>query len=729
MSDTIRVLHVDGRPAFAELTATRLEAECDRITVETASDAGEGLERLAAVDCVVSDYGLPATTGIEFLERVRDRRPDLPFVLFTGSGSEAVASAAISAGVTDYVETEGGTSQFAVLANRIANAVDQYRSERELAASRRRLSLFFDQSPLGVIEWDEEFTVVRVNDAAAEILGYDEATLVGSSWERIVPDDTDAAVADTVEALLADRGGYRSVNENVRGDGQRICCEWHNRVVTDADGAVVAVFSQFQDVTERERRAERLRESTARLEALFENSPDMINVHDTDGTILDPNPRLCEETGYDAATLTGMKVWELDRSIDPDEARAVWREMSVGDRHRLEGEYERRDGTTFPVEIHLRRLDLDGEEQFVVISRDVSERRERERALQATTERLDTVVSNVPVVLFALDATGTVTLSEGQGLTALDLDPEEAVGESVFDLYADQPDVTEAVARALDGETVSATSEVSGRSFDTAYQPLVDDDGSVEGVIGVSMDVTGRRCRERKLARQNERLEEFVGVVSHDLRTPLNVADGRLALAAEDCDSDHLSETRAALDRMDQLIDDLLDIASADDRAVDVEPVSLADAVQAAWQTVETEGAALVVETTGTIRADPRRVRQLLANLLQNAVEHGSTSPHSDAREDAVEHGTDSGPDDGPTVTVGDLPDRAGFYVADDGPGIPPERRDAVFRSGYSTGDDGTGFGLAIVETAVDAHDWAIEVGESARGGARFEITGVDVVD
>jgi PAS domain S-box-containing protein len=560
-----------------------------------------------------------------------------------------------------------------------------------------------------VIEWNDDFEVARVNDAALEILGYDAEELLGKSWEWIVPESETERVGEVVESLLSDRGGYRSVNENVRPDGERIVCEWYNRVVTDDDGDAVAVFSQFQDVTERERRATQLRRSRARLEALFENSPDMINVHDTEGNIVDPNPRLCEETGYDADELTGMKVWELDESVEADEVRAVWERMDVGDRRRFEGVYRRRDGSTFPVAIHLRRLDLEGDERFVVISRDISARKEYERDLRETKERLDTVVSNVPVVLFALDADGTFTLSEGRGLETLGLEPGEVVGESALDRYADQPDVIDAIERALDGEVVTMVQKIGERFFETAYQPVVDD-GAVSEVIGIAVDITERRRREAELRRQNERLEEFVGVVSHDLQNPLNVAEGRLELAREESDSDHLDDAARALGRMDELITDLLRLAREGKRVNEIESVALADLVADCWHHVETPAADLVVGTELTLRGDPGRLRHLLTNLLRNAVEHGSA-------------------DGDVTVTVGTLDDGQGFFVADDGPGIPEAKHERVFESGYSTDEDGTGFGLAIAKEVAEAHGWSIRVTEGAAGGARFEVTDVDVVE
>lgn len=102
----IRILHVDDEPDFAEMTATFLEREDDRFDVEIATSPNEGLNhlKLESFDCIVSDYNMPTRDGIEFLKDVRDDHPDLPFILYTGKGSEEIASDAISAGVTDYLQ-------------------------------------------------------------------------------------------------------------------------------------------------------------------------------------------------------------------------------------------------------------------------------------------------------------------------------------------------------------------------------------------------------------------------------------------------------------------------------------------------------------------------------------------------------------------------------------------------------------------------------------------------
>ncbi|MEF8778349.1 MAG: response regulator, partial [Natronomonas sp.] len=137
--DRIRVLHVDDEPGFTDLAATYLERKDERITVRTETNAEDGLETLSEhdFDCIVSDFDMPGQNGIEFLETVRDASPDIPFILYTGKGSEEVASEAIRAGVTDYLQKGHGTDQYTLLANRIQNAVEQVRANQQATEQHR----------------------------------------------------------------------------------------------------------------------------------------------------------------------------------------------------------------------------------------------------------------------------------------------------------------------------------------------------------------------------------------------------------------------------------------------------------------------------------------------------------------------------------------------------------------------------------------------------------------
>jgi signal transduction histidine kinase len=250
-----------------------------------------------------------------------------------------------------------------------------------------------------------------------------------------------------------------------------------------------------------------------------------------------------------------------------------------------------------------------------------------------------------------------------------------------------------------------------------------------------------RREQARQLQRQNERLDRFASIVSHDLRNPLHVAATRAALARDERDSEHLASLEDALERMETIIDDTLSLARKGQAVEETESVSLNGVASRSWNQVETGGASLEIVGDEVVRADPDRLRNVFENLFRNVVEHGSTSPDSQAcqdavehdstsprssstREDAVEHGV-NGESNGLAVRIGRLP--GGFYVEDTGQGIPVDRREEVFDLGHSGDKDGTGFGLAIVAEIVESHGWEVEITESDEGGTRFEITGVGV--
>ncbi|WP_255152664.1 sensor histidine kinase [Halorarius halobius] len=218
-------------------------------------------------------------------------------------------------------------------------------------------------------------------------------------------------------------------------------------------------------------------------------------------------------------------------------------------------------------------------------------------------------------------------------------------------------------------------------------------------------DISAQKEREQQLKATNERLEEFASIISHDLRNPLNVAQAQVHLAQEECESDHLDDVVGAHDRMEALIDDLLTLSRVGQQVSEMEPVPLASLAETCWQTVPTADATLVTDTDQWLLADRSRLRQLLENLIRNAVEHGG---------EAV------------TVTVGDLED--GFYVEDDGTGIPPTARAQIFEAGNSTTCTGTGQGLNIAKQIADAHGWQIQHTDGTNGGARFEITGVEPI-
>jgi signal transduction histidine kinase/CheY-like chemotaxis protein len=286
----------------------------------------------------------------------------------------------------------------------------------------------------------------------------------------------------------------------------------------------------------------------------------------------------------------------------------------------------------------------------------------------------------------------------------------------------------------------------------------------------VALDLVTREAelRERttQLARQNDRLDEFAGAVSHDLRGPLSAASGHLSLAMEDASPavrDRLEHVERALRRMESLTDEVLTLAREGRTVDDPQPVAVGDVARAAWETIADGSATDVgfaVTDPPTVSGDPERLRTVLENLFRNALDHGedvsrvevgplpaatATDPgegdaadggdgrESEARtapegsRDDVAVGDGGGPDDGGIRTDGTSAgavgeDPAGFYVADDGGGFEFEEPRRALERGVTTADRGTGYGLAIVDEIVDAHGWSLSLCRSADGGARIEI-------
>ena len=241
-------------------------------------------------------------------------------------------------------------------------------------------------------------------------------------------------------------------------------------------------------------------------------------------------------------------------------------------------------------------------------------------------------------------------------------------------------------------------------------------------ILVMHVEITERRRLEQQAREQAEQMEAFARLLSHDLRNPLSVALAT-AQSLKSTDAGLEDETdaetdwaalRSSLERMEAIIDDALMLVTTED-AEQLEPVRLSAAAENAWSHVQTEAATLSVTDSVTVEADPNRLQHLLENVFRNAVEHGGQTP-------TIEVGTLEAAAEGQSFVDG-------FYIQDDGPGIPPTDRENIFESGYTTEAAGSGFGLAIVNRVVDAHGWSIAVTDADSSGARFEIRSVTTLE
>ncbi|WP_254524221.1 histidine kinase N-terminal 7TM domain-containing protein [Natrinema caseinilyticum] len=348
----------------------------------------------------------------------------------------------------------------------------------------------------------------------------------------------------------------------------------------------------------------------------------------------------------------------------------------------------------------------------------------RYRLLEIAPIARSEVVSNLEDGVLVIDSNRRIVDSNPVAEVLFGRDRENLVGEPIDAVL---PIAVDAVIEASthrddDGTATDIDDPVTQftlgdgtdrRFYDLLLSPIDDGRGQPVGWTIVVHDVTQRVSRERELERKNRKLDEFAGVVSHDLRNPLSVSKGYLELLEEEYDPEYVRAIAESHERMEQLIEDVLALTRQGQDALHLEPVALGDVAREAWSTVETAGSTLSVVDDRTIDADRTQLRQLLENLFRNSVDHGPRSPSSQPTGESDEK-TDL------VVTVGGLAD--GFYVADSGGGFEADP-DRIFESGYTTSDRGTGLGLSIVAEICDGHGWSVTAREGADGGARFEIT------
>ncbi|QPV62008.1 PAS domain-containing protein [Halosimplex litoreum] len=576
----------------------------------------------------------------------------------------------------------------------------------------------------GIVALDEGFRYTYVNHRAEQILGCDEEAVLGECMWDVFPETRGTATEENLRAA-ATSGEQRSFER------YNAALElWFDvRVYPDDSGLTV----HFTDVTERKVYERELRASTRKLTALVESTSEAIYIKDRDGRYQFVNEAAADVFGHDPETVVGR----TDEGLFDPESAAEIREL---DDRIVEGdERDSRETVRYIDGVEHVFLDdkypyhdEDGDVVGVMgISRDITDRKRRSRRLEALTEEYEAIFETAGDAIFLVD------VEPGRGDGVGGAEAEEADYEFRFQrLNPSHEDTTGLTTDAVRGKTPrEVLGEDLGAEVEANYhrcaetrEPITYDeelelpegrfvwetnlapvvvDGRVARIVGIARDVTERVEQERELRRKNDRLDEFASVISHDLRNPLNVAQGRAAMLDRHCGGEaleHLEPTLEALDRMEAIVEDTLTLARQGETVGETDRIPLRALASQCWDLVETADATLDVESGVAIEGDRERLRHVFENLFRNAVEHG-------------------GPD--VTVRVGRTDDGT-VFVEDDGPGIDQADRGRVFEPGHTSVDGGTGFGLTIVRRIAQAHDWTVAVGDGPDGGARFELDGVD---
>jgi len=345
----------------------------------------------------------------------------------------------------------------------------------------------------------------------------------------------------------------------------------------------------------------------------------------------------------------------------------------------------------------------------------------------------DIVVENMKSGMIVTNSGGEVVDCNHAATTRLSAAKDEIIGERLNDVFvAPITRIDEILATESRTETVRVQRD-GDQWCEITVSPISNPTDDDIGRVITFDDVTDRverqqqlEAQKQSLERQNERLDEFASVVSHDLRNPLSTIDGWLsvadsALAGDDVALDEMEKAveniEQAHGRMDSIIDGLLRLARAGQVVEDAETVELAAVAGDAWDHAAVDDCELdaAIPADATVDADRDRLLQVFENLYRNAADHNQEAV---TLRTGIVEATDM-PTDGGT--------EGGFYIEDDGRGIPEQITEDIFEHGYTTNSEGTGIGLSIVQDIVTAHGWEIDITTGPDGGARFEITGVTI--
>jgi PAS domain S-box-containing protein len=714
-SGAIHVLHIDDDPSVCDLVASFLERHDDRLDVTTMTDPTAVLDRLetAAFDCLVSDYDMPRRNGLELLDDVENVTPEVPFILFTGKGSEEIAARAIRSGVTDYIQKEGHET-YTVLANRVIHAAEQYRTERDARRTRRRLEEITEKTNdllwMYAGDWEE---LLFVNSVYEELYGQSIDALRAEPTaflERI-----HSADRESVEAFMdrVSSGESADIEYRIRDDEGDTRWLWVQAEPIVEDGSVERIVGFSRDITDRTERERELSDEQEFVGQALDTLDDVFYYIGPNGEMRRWNDALVDVSGYSAAEIEGMNAAEF---FPPDErdriGEAIATTIETGSVS-VTAEFRTKAGERIPYEFTGSRVDGDdgSVRGLVGIGRNLADRREKER-------RFEAVFDDPNLLVGLLSPDGTVLDVNATAMEYVD-EPFNAVVDEPFEETpwwddggkGTPSDVRAWIDRAASGEYVEFDAEHVAPDGNTyvvtgVFRPVTDAGGAVTSIVVSTRDVTAFRESKRQLERQHQRMSEFASVLSHDLQTPMATARGRLELALDTGELSHVESALDATKRADELRMDVAETLRTGEITIEDTELDLAALARSVWSLFsDTERECLHVEGSPCVRGDREAVRRLFENLFSNAIEHGAAGCGL------------------PTVRLG-ATDR-GVYVEDDGPGIDPEVREEIFTAGFSTkgGSEGTGLGMTSVRQIVDAHGWEIVVGDAEElGGARIEI-------
>ncbi len=748
------MLVVDDHPTARTGICEILKAE-GFATIDCASghEALSILRREPRVPIAVAllDLHLPDLDGIRLLKHVRRDRTDVPVIIYTGEGSQESARHALDLGAWGYLE-KGEDPRHLVATVRAAFVSNTSPSARRQAGKRRHkpettLNRITDAIPGAVYRYllrpSGEQRFLYVSRGIEELLGLTpEETQrdFARVWRLGHPDDADSLLQSIQESARTLKPWYREFRVIIGGRTKWL----RGSSIPEPpypDGSI-AWNGILVDITE-----QHLAENALRFARFAtDRAADCIYWMTPDAKFFYVNDAACQSLGYSRDELLSMSVHDIDPEYPAEAWPAFWERLRVEGSITLESRLRRNGGEVFPVEIKTNYLKFEGKEFNCSIVRDLTQRRQAEAKLLSSERRYRTLVESSPYCIHVLDLSGNFLSMNQAGLRMLGIASEiELTGKSYLDTVSDtdKERIRQLFATALKGELCEFEFTcVNGCIFQSSFVPMIDPEGKVSSIMGLTLDVSERRRSELALSeaqtcllRQREvekrtieeeldkaratlvrqtrlaALGQLLGSMAHELRNPLAMIRNAAYLLkrrlppSDEIAAEYLNMIECEVDLSNRVIQDLQALS----RCGTPEKQTL----EVGRQIGEAKARARVPATVTCrvemhpdpfeIYADPGQLQQILVNLMSNACQ-------------AMRHRGD--------LTV--RARRAGRWdiltISDNGPGIPDKHRRDIFEPLFTTKLHGFGLGLTICRHIVDQHDGFIDLLDPPRGGAAFEI-------
>ncbi|MHA2114835.1 MAG: PAS domain S-box protein, partial [Candidatus Thorarchaeota archaeon] len=639
---TIRVLFVDDNEGLLRVGSDYLELEAPDFEVTTSPSASLAHDLLSSqsFDVIISDYQMPVMDGLEFLQRVRQSYPNIPFIIFTGRSREEIAIKALNLGATQYV-TKGGDprSQYAELVHIIRNAVDLYREKIAHIESQERYRIVFENAYDGIVMVNSETRkVVSVNNAICSMLDYTEEEMLALAFPDLHPKEDFHTMIESFEKQAR---GEITIAESIpmlRKDGSVFFADISASPLNiDGVGYQLGVF---RDITSRLESEADMREKEAMYRMIAEKSSDVIFIlnMDMDRTYLSPSVSNLRGYSYEESL---EQSWE--EVLTPDSLEKLIQVFGQGVARVREGEkleqplkvdleMIHKDGKSFWVETSATPMYEGGVPIGIIgITRNIDDRKSAERSLRESEERYKALYENLPDGVVTIDPTGVLTLCNDKVLDMFGYTREEVIGRRLdlflhphyqrpmMDAFHESMNVGRANPEGFD--MIGVRKDGSVFHFHLTSKVIVTNE-VITGIQSHLRDISDKKKAEEQLTHQKDELSRFANFMAHDLRSNLHIILGLASCLQEEHKPQYATDIIEAAQKIESILTKSVALADAGSVIGSKDLIDLSVLIKEAAMTSLSGTVNLALGAIPFVRCDRDKMMQVFLNILQNAHEH-----------------------------------------------------------------------------------------------------------